>query len=84
MYKPPRVFQTGPDELTAEARRTLAEELIRKLGEDPYLHDVPVGETKGWEHFTYQSTSYSKAELAADRVGQYAPSTPIFGQCQRK
>ena len=41
MNKPPGVPQTRPDELTAEARRTLAEELIRKLGEDPYLHDVP-------------------------------------------
>jgi PAS domain-containing protein len=41
MYSPPGLRQIRPDELTAEARRRLAEELITSLGQDPYLHDVP-------------------------------------------
>jgi hypothetical protein len=40
MYRSPRLLQIKRDELTAEARKGLSEELIMSLGEEPYLHDV--------------------------------------------
>jgi PAS domain-containing protein len=40
MHRPQGLHQIRPEELTAEARRKLAEELITSLGEHPYLHDV--------------------------------------------
>jgi|ERR1700730_5020534 len=40
LYMIPKVNQIKPDELTAEARRALAEELICRLGEDPHVHEL--------------------------------------------
>src|SRR5271157_3682802 len=40
IYKSPEAMQSEPNDLSQEARRVLAEELICRLGEDPYLHEL--------------------------------------------
>jgi hypothetical protein len=66
IYKSSEAMQIEPDELSAEARRVLAEELICSLGEDPHLHELT---EKYRLVFTLEGKCVETTELFCTLVG---------------